>query len=849
MVTIIIFMFVTTVCAAFLSMVTSNYYGRVSESRRAQNLYNSESGLDVTYNIISKTVEAANVYGVNEVKELEEDVKDMDYDDYVSLKTEKPNLSDEQRKNRRDLYALYADIEHWKYFNGNLSEDEQDKWMNPEEINDKINTDKEDIDKLINKVFRDNFKAFIRDNLKTSIEENKYIEFEDKDGDIQPKDEELKIEDAIVYMGKEPDDETIQEDNKSETENVKVATDGIADEDAETSEDLSEDDEIKFVPKGDEATNIDRTLKVESDYDEDEGEIEYEDHELEINFNNKEESPITVTSEFATNTSERNISRIGENLRIIEANYSIRVPNYKEVAFKESTENVDGDVNKIVGLTIGGNLNVNHVNKLNVTGDIFVRGSEFSGTIDKSNRTFEKYSGGIILNHENGSKGTVNFNDNVFTRGTFNIKNNISSTIDGDLYARNIYAGDGNNQSDNSTLTISKEAVIDNDLTMKANDTTINLNDFYGINEKNTRYENESVTNSNYINTTSDKGKERTSSSIIINGPCEDSEIQLTNTAYIMGVAHINTEDGYQTGESIAVKDNNDANYKAYSEQVDENDKFKYDSPLQVLDEWNVFKKANHFYNYWKPQESSVNDGGIIIPKENIDAEKIHSIGAIVYKESKDGSPKVLNSNYSLNDEEDVLKAKRMDYVKKVYILGQTAKSDEEVMTLYNSIGSGADEVRNLLDNIYDYKLEGKDNDGKEFAMFCESEGKTIVIQGENSKESYEDDDNVIVINAEENKDVNAVIVTMGKVIIDGDVNFRGNIIANGDLEVLGRSNSTVNIRYDEVITKNIQKSNGEVFNDVFGPKYGGEKLENKTVDIRSNSSDFLTTKLWKIIQ
>lgn len=846
MVTIIIFMFVTTVCAAFLSMVTSNYYGRVSESRRAQNLYNSESGLDVTYNIISKTVEAANVYGVNEVKELEEDVKDMDYDVYTSLETEKPGLSAEQRRNRRDLYALYADIEYWKYFNGNLQENEMNKWMEQDEIDGKIEEDKEDIDKLIDKVFRDNFKDFIKDNLKTSIEESKYIKFEKVGQVFEREEEELRIGNAIVYMGKEPDDETIQEDNEVETENVKVATDGIADEDAETSEESREDDEVKFVPKGDEATDIDRTLQVESGYDEDKGVIEYEDHELEINFKNKEESPITVTSEFATNTSERNVSRIGENLRIIEANYSIRVPNYKEVAFKESIEDMDNDVNKIVGLTIGGDMDINGVNKLNVFGDIFVRGNEFNDTMDKTNRTFEKYSGGIILNHENGSKGIVNFSDNVFTRGTFNIKNNINSTIDGDLYARNIYAGDGNNPSEDSALTIGKEAVIDNDLTMKATDTIIKLNDFYGINEKNTRYENESVTNSNYINTTSDKGKERTSSSIIINGPCENSEIQLMKKAYIMGVAHINTEDGYQTGESIAVKGNEDANYKAYSEQVSGNDKFKYDSPLQVLDEWNVFKKANHFYNYWKPQENSVNSGGIIIPKESIDSNNIHSIGAIVYKESKDGTPKLLNSNYNLNDEEDVLKTKRIEYAKKIYKLGQIAESENEILELYNSIGNNADEVSGLLGNIYDYELEDKGNGGNEFAMFCESEDKTIVIKGKNSKESYEeDDDSVIEIDATNNKYVNAVIVTMGKVIIDGDVNFRGNIIANGNLEVLGRSTSTVNIRYDETITENIQKSNEEVFSDVFG----GEKLENKTVDIRSNSSDFLTTKLWKIIQ
>jgi len=73
--TVIILMFITTVSLATLSMVSTNYYGRVGESKRIQNLYGSESGLDTTYNIINKTVTAANYYGNKRVEKLKNDAK------------------------------------------------------------------------------------------------------------------------------------------------------------------------------------------------------------------------------------------------------------------------------------------------------------------------------------------------------------------------------------------------------------------------------------------------------------------------------------------------------------------------------------------------------------------------------------------------------------------------------------------------------------------------------------------------------------------------------------------------------------------------------------------------------
>ena len=62
-VVIIVFMFVSTVSVAMLSMVAGNYKARVAESKRVENLYASDSGLDVAYNIIGKTFDAATKYG------------------------------------------------------------------------------------------------------------------------------------------------------------------------------------------------------------------------------------------------------------------------------------------------------------------------------------------------------------------------------------------------------------------------------------------------------------------------------------------------------------------------------------------------------------------------------------------------------------------------------------------------------------------------------------------------------------------------------------------------------------------------------------------------------------------
>lgn len=822
-VTVIIFMFITTVSFAMLSMVSTNYYGRVSESKRTQNLYGSESGLDTSYNIIAKTITAANVYGNSKVQNLKTTVKDMKYDDYESLMS-KANLSNEE-KDAADLYALNGDIDYWKYYNGNLKEGQSP--LAQTTIDKHIAEDNEVIYKLTNKVFKSGFKSFINNNLKLSLNgddelgsstnERQYIQFVKDQDMLKQITQKLNIGDAKVYIGTYP--------GKDPTEDEKKAIEAAVDE------------MLKPIPpEGENKIELDKSLKIESGYDRD-GRTQYDSYSLNFNLYNEEDYKITVTSEFQTNSSTENTAKVGTNLKIIEANYSIRVPNYDEIALKDSVVNVDNKVNQMISsLAIGGDLDVKGINQLNVNGDIFVQGNELtSSNMDTNNRILNKYTGGIKINNDSSStQKTINFNDNVYTRGTFNIKNNVNVSVKGDLYAKNLYAGDGNTSSNNSQLAVNKNLVVDNDLTLKATNTTINLTDFYGINDKN------SETKVTDVGT-----KVRNSSSIIINEYTKDTEnkygVKITGNAYIMGVAHINTENGYQTGESIAVK----GNYKAYSvPDSNEAEKFEYDDPLQVLqvddDEPDkIRKKEDHFLNYWNdPNNKSLMDcGGVYLNPANT-----YSIGAIVYN----GGNKISSRNYDSTIQASVINPKRIDYAKNIYTISKNnSYTDDQMYNLYAQMGGvNLETVRGLLvNNKTDYGIGTgiKDNTGSEFAMFSSSD-KNIVITS--NPEKYTND---IVINTKGNKDVNAVIVTNGKIIIDGEINFRGNIIAGGNLEVL--ENSTVNLSYNEYVTQRVQSSNSEIFNKVFGGNFGEEKLNEDILNIQSNSTNFLKTKLWKIIQ
>ncbi len=772
---VIIFSILITVGTALLSMTIGDYKMRTKESKRIENLYGSDSGLDVAYDIMIKTFDSATQFGDEEVKALKS--KDGNPDS--------PNDT-QYKEYQKEIY-------YWKHYNDDKDESHK---ISKTKIKEEIEKRKKEIEILINKEFRRTFKNFIYVN---EAEISKSEDDSNQSKEYKPNKLKELIE-ARKYV-----------------------------------------DSVSGIKEGDLSY---KEVSLTSQANKPELVADISDPE---NENEEEVYTIKITSTFETKEANTNI--IGTNTRKVQTTYNIVVPDYKDIAFSESISKVQNStvLNDKV-MVIGRNMNVNQYNKITIDGDIFVWGD--SPTI--TNKVYDKYKGGINL-----KSCAINFNGEVVTEKTFNIENNVKSNINGNLYARNVYMGNLNGSpSENSNLTIkeskkddnkgnisnknseeSGQVVLDNDITLKSRNTNVSIDNFYGINDKNIKY-------GNVFNASSEGTNERTSSSIIVNGD-ENSNIKINNKAYIMGVAHIDTFPEYQTGESTGVK----GNYIAYATPLNNEEKFEYYDPLQLLDEDNILNKSKHFVDYWQVKLSDVNTGGIQLPDE------IHSVGTIVYKD-KLGNIQVKDSSYTL-DIDNKIKEKQLEYASKVYAMGKKVG-----INWYDTLGNLGSPVNYLmkLDNIpIDYDLESE-NSNNEKAIFNNEDNKTIIIRGKNASSIYYDGSNVIeekdkiVINADSGE-VNSFIATNGNVIIDGEINFNGNIVTEGNLTIQG--NQEKNIKYDKELCDRIKASNEELFCAVFGDSSDEENIDDSEpnlnnkddLNIQYDLNKFLKTRIWKIIK
>lgn len=765
---IIIFMFVSMVSVSMLSMVSANYRGRVVENKRIENLYGADSGIDVAYNIIGKTFDAASMYGYYCRKEL---FDKFDKEECDSTYKEKYQLV------KNDIETLENKI---------IDENKKD---NPTQsiINNakaQIQKDNEKLELVLNEEFKIAFTNFIEEKsndtnskgmLKDCLINGMYV------NSVTGIDKFTTV--SINYPNNEPD---------------------LSDSEVVLSKSSSNKDDVEI---------------------------------------NKYSFDISVISNFESNT---NVVT-GTNTRIIQANYILTVPNYDDVFFgKGSTIHNKYLALEGRSLTVGGNMNVENVDILNIDGNIFVQGNDEDSLIPTNSKVYDKYYGGIKLN-----KSNINFKKAVITRNTFNIQDSTNVDIEGNLYAENLYAGKidkklvANDPVGESTLNVvnpdSGEVILNNDLALKANNTKIKINDFYGINDK-------TVKDNSVI------AKEKNSSSIIVNGN-ENSAVEIKQRAYIMGVAYIDTKgkiinketgeksaDGYKTGESVAIR----GNYRAYSvpDINERDDKFSYYEPLNLLDKddsvTEVDDKSTHFFKYWQNRLSEINTGGINLPDDT------WYTGTIVYKDSS-GNAKVKNDNthkITLEMESNgIIFNKRKEFAKQVYRLGQEA-------TIYDYNNISKISVDSLMD-FTSLDNEYKENRDNEKAIFEPNINKTIVIKGDNSKGyTLEAGKNVIEINSVDGV-LNAVIATNGDIIIDGDVTFNGSIICNGNLDI--KNNSDVNINYHSEIVDRIQYNNEELFKNVFGGNIIYNDNSNSSNEFKQDITTnydlkkFLKTEFWKI--
>lgn len=820
-VVIIIFMFVASVSIGMLSMIGANYKARVSESNRIENLYSSESGLDVAYNIMIKTFDAGTTYGYYEVEALKKGIQNNDKNPnikkYADLKSDISNLNSK-------IEAAQAAIKSARDSDDKAEIKTQNN--NIQKYNGLIDEDNQMIEILLNEEFKRAFKYFINDS-QSPI-----------DHTITPNQLKNSITNK-TYVN------NVTGINGFDTVNVNIqnTTEQLDEHGAKETFPKLSAEEVNLVN----ATTTSKTVKHE----------EGNNKPVTIDITKNDKYEISLQSIFQSTKQKTNTESVGNNLRTVQAKYNIFVPEYSDIFFGKGTDNISQYVvveNK--ALMVGKEMIINGTNNLNVTGNVFVEGkSDTSKSIDSSNRTYEKYNGGIKINYENGSiksdsdSDNVVFNNDVITRGTFNLQDSMKVKIAGNLYANNFYAGgekltELDRISSGSRLN-ANTFILDNDLTVKGNDTHIGMSEFYGINDKNTN-KSDGGTN-RYYNTThvaDNVGKERTSSSIIVNSPDANSTIDISNEAYIMGVAHINTDNGYQTGESVAVK----GNYSAYSVPLDSQEKFIFDNPLQVLDESNVFNKAKHFSDYWNKTSNGdigknldrsgqkANNGGISLPTS------IYSTGAIVYK---DGDQTIVKPSQYTLDVETKVNNMRIDYATQVYRIG--AQSD---IADYDNLGKHADSVEDLIDLTPDILQNSSYSASTELGV----NKKEVAVFSMNS---IEIDGNKITVDGHQytiGSTINAVIVTKGDVNIKGTVNFNGNIITCGNLNV-GSGNIT--IKYDEEIINRIKLKNSTLFKNVFknmATKEAPASTSNKEVSLNDIKSQydigkFLQNKLWRIVE
>ncbi len=528
------------------------------------------------------------------------------------------------------------------------------------------------------------------------------------------------------------------------------------------------------------------------------------------NINNGKVSNITIEVKSNFESTEGQL----KNKKTVSTKYSITAPDYNsEITSINIYPVFDGKA-----ITADGNMNIESLgNKsiVNISGDIWVQGNNNLG--NSPEYTFDKYIGGIKLDNT-----SFDINGNIYTANTFHLNNLVNeSSVNGDIYAKNIYIGKSinSNVSKLNNISFEKNVVVNNDLALNATNSSIVIkNNFYGINEKTTEV--------------STANKALSSSSIIVNDTSNTSTITVNKDSYIMGVAYLNATDEsgnkYQTGESVAVK----GNYLAYTDVDDvlngaTNVTLKYYSPLQLLEskngQSNAIMKADYFAEYYSKNNNSYNfnDGGVSLKKS------VKSVGASV----KDNQGNIQKSN--INDSDiSIVNEQRNEFARNVFAMGDTTGLGYD---LYDG-----QEVKRQVSNQVNFneirRVQG--------SSFDTTEGMVILKGNENENIEIENGK----IKGTDIELSKGLIIANGDITIDGNFNFTGNIITTGNIILKGEGEK--NITYDPQVVRSILALNYDLLKDIFVKSQGDREEVKVTSASELYSVDkFLTKLLWRIVK
>lgn len=568
---------------------------------------------------------------------------------------------------------------------------------------------------------------------------------------------------------------------------------------------------------------------------------------------------INITSSFNTVTTSTSIANQPFQRKVSTA-FTINTPNYNDTFYVETNElaiKLNPALKKAIAIDGDMTINGNFV----VDGDVFVMGNGSS----VSDKVYDKYKGGIMIQGNNGDSRKVQFKGTVATNSSFNIRQ--TNTVEvipsprgtnsqGMLYASNVYVGKSNStasDASNCKLNVTGQVITSNDLSLNAQASSINIDEFYGVNDLSSA--------TDIRNTLSE---ERKSSSIIVNTDDIDtnSSITINNKAYIMGSAYIKTDPAYQTGESVSVK----GNYVAYANELSgqnsisaglnsSNVYFGYYNPLQLVDKYNnsnnkesmsVDKKAAYFKLYSdETGNRNIKGKGIKLPADTA------SIGA--YLSNNNGALTVNESTYLKNQaaNESTIKGKKEEYAVQVFEMG----NESGITSKIDKYDSGV--VEKYVSNQVLFSQAVNDtNFADDNIIINNDESKTVVIYGKNST-PVTNDSSIIPINATSGQ-AKGIIITKGNVIIKGEVNFTGSIIAAGNFT--SEDNYLKTITCDSNYIKNLVAYNYNKFKDLFDNS--NVSPDNQNVEINAavakgesdtghsiSTDKLITKKLWRILK
>lgn len=703
-----------TTATTMIAVVTNDYKTRVNESKKLENLYQSDAKLDIAYNIIVKNADAAVVYANNKVA--------VEYKDAV---------------------------------------------INPNEESQKI----------LDSKFKEYFFEFLGTNVNSlkSPEEKETLAY----GILESKYKEVK-------------------------QSIKLGA---------TQKELAEKGNYDFKDGGDNTAPSETATEGKKRADLQEGELSILKYEVEKTPSGEvEKIVIDLESTFNTDTDVSKTSL--NNKKTINTKYIINAPDYNQSVGNEQINSTEYTYAVQKAITADGDLNINEGAKLTVNGDTWVKGNT-----DKSldaDVAYTKYAHGIHLENS-----TAEFKGTVSTNNTLSLSNGSNVTVSGDIYSYNTYLGALKRES------IEKEAgknnlsvgsiITNNDLVMNSNESTIKATNYYGISDKK---ESKGIEKANLA---------RASSSIIVNKHNNTSTIDISDVAYISGLAYMDTPDvAYTTGESIGVKDNFEA--YTYTEKFSPDEEFEVkeynlnDLMVGLVESDDSKVKSNHFEQYFK-QNETLTGGGITIGA-------VYSIGSGV---NKDG---VVNSTKDVEELEKITKVQvrgQERYGKNVYAMGyidekedtkeaidyytEAQKNESGMKTVKKEVAF--DEINKIdLSKLFKEKVASDGTDG--YLLLSADENSTLTFaQQEDGKVSIvltdEDGNEVQKINDGSSKidsgQVKAVIITKGNVVFKGNVNIKGNLIAGGNVTVT--TEADVKIDYDVSTINNIIAFNKQgVFDD-----------------------------------